>query len=102
MALGAHRSDVLGLIAKLWLKLTLIGVAIGIGLAVGVARLISSFLFGVKPTDPLTYAAVAVGLGAVPLLARFLSDRRANKGQPLRAWRYQLSAPHFQPHCPAV
>ncbi len=89
MALGAHRSDVLGLIAKLWLKLTLIGVAIGIGLAVGVARLISSFLFGVKPTDPLTYAAVAVGLAAVALLACYIPARRAMKVDPLVALRYE-------------
>jgi putative ABC transport system permease protein len=89
MALGAHRSDVLGLIARLWLKLTLIGVAIGVALALGVARLISSFLFGVKPTDPLTYAAVAVGLSAVALLACYLPARRAMKVDPLVALRYE-------------
>jgi putative ABC transport system permease protein len=89
MALGAHRGDVLGLIAKLWLKLTFIGVAIGIALALGVARLISSFLFGVKPTDPLTYAAVAVGLAAVALLACYIPARRAIKVDPLVALRYE-------------
>jgi putative ABC transport system permease protein len=89
MALGAHRRDVLGLIAKLWLKLTFIGVAIGIGLAFGVARLISSFLFGVKPTDPLTYAAVAVGLAAVALLACYIPARRAMRVDPLVALRYE-------------
>jgi putative ABC transport system permease protein len=89
MALGAHRSDVLGLIAKLWLKLTFIGVAIGVALALGVARLISSFLFGVKPTDPLTYAAVAVGLAAIALLACYIPARRAMKVDPLVALRYE-------------
>jgi len=89
MALGAHRSDVLGLIARLWLKLTLIGVVIGVVLALGVARLISSFLFGVKPTDPLTYAAVAVGLAAIALLACYLPARRAMKVDPLVALRYE-------------
>jgi putative ABC transport system permease protein len=89
IALGAHRRDVLGLIAKLWLKLTLIGVAIGIGLAFGVARLISSFLFGVKPTDPLTYAAVAAGLAAVALLACYIPARRAMRVDPLVALRYE-------------
>ena len=89
MALGAHRGDVLGLIAKLWLKLTLIGVAIGIALATGVTRLISSFLFGVKPTDPLTYAAVAVGLAAIALLACYIPARRAMKVDPLVALRYE-------------
>ena len=89
MALGAERSDVLGLIARLWLKLTLIGVAIGVALALGVARLISNFLFGVKPTDPLTYAAVAVGLSAVALLACYIPARRAMKVDPLVALRYE-------------
>ena len=89
MALGAHRGDVLGLIGKLWLKLTLIGVAIGAGLAFGVARLISSFLFGVKPTDPVTYAAVAVGLGAIALLACYIPARRAIKVDPIVALRYE-------------
>jgi putative ABC transport system permease protein len=89
MALGAHRSDVLGLIARLWLKLTFIGVAIGVALALGVARLISSFLFGVKPTDPLTYAAVAVGLAAIALLACYIPARRAMKVDPLVALRYE-------------
>src|SRR5712692_323669 len=89
MALGAHRGDVLGLIAKLWLKLTFIGVAIGVALALGVARLISSFLFGVKPTDPLTYASVAVGLGVVALLACYIPARRAIKVDPIVALRYE-------------
>jgi putative ABC transport system permease protein len=64
MALGAHQNDVLGLIAKLGLKLTSIGVAVGVALALGLTRLISSFLFGVKPTDPITYGAVALGLAS--------------------------------------
>src|SRR5258705_2037193 len=89
IALGAHRRDVLELIAKLWLKLTFIGVAIGIGFAFGVARLISRFLFGVKPTDPLTYAAVAVGLAAVALLACYIPARRAMRVDPLVAFRYE-------------
>jgi predicted permease len=89
MALGAHRCDVLGLIAKLWLKLTFIGVAVGVALALGVARLISSFLFGVKPTDPLTYAAVALALAAVALLACYIPARRAMKVDPLVALRYE-------------
>src|SRR5712671_5579152 len=89
MALGAHRGDVLGLIAKLWLKLTFIGVAIGIAMALGVARLISSFLFGVKPTDPLTYLAVAVGLAAIALFACYIPARRAIKVDPLVALRYE-------------
>ena len=89
MALGAHRADVLGLVAKFGLKLTIIGVVIGAALALGLARLISSSLFGVKPTDPLTYAAVAVGLGAVALLACYIPARRATKVDPVVALRYE-------------
>jgi putative ABC transport system permease protein len=89
MALGAHRTDVLGLIARLWLKLTCIGVGIGAALAFGLARLISTFLFGVKPTDPPTYAAVAVGLAAIALLACYIPARRAIKVDPIVALRYE-------------
>jgi putative ABC transport system permease protein len=89
MALGACQSDVLGLVAKLGLKLTSIGVVIGIALAFGVTRLISTFLFGVKPTDPLTYAAVALSLAAIALLACYIPARRAVKVDPLVALRYE-------------
>jgi len=89
MALGAHRVDVLGLVTKLGLKLTAIGVAIGIALAIAVTRLISTFLFGVKPTDPLTYVAVAIGLAAIALLACYIPARRAMKVDPLVALRYE-------------
>jgi putative ABC transport system permease protein len=70
MALGARPGDVLGLVAKLGLKLTSIGVAIGVALA-------STFLFGVKPTDPLTSAAVALSLATIALLACYIPARRA-------------------------
>ena len=89
MALGAHRVDVLGLVTKLGLKLTAIGVAIGVALAIAVTRLISTFLFGVKPTDPLTYVAVAIGLAAIALLACYIPARRAMKVDPLIALRYE-------------
>ncbi len=89
MALGAHRADVLGLVARLGLKLTTIGVVIGAALALGLARLISSALFGVKPTDPLTYMAVALGLTGVALLACYIPARRATKIDPMVALRYE-------------
>jgi putative ABC transport system permease protein len=88
MALGAERSDVLRLIARLWLKLTCIGVAIGAALAFGLARLISTVLFGVKPSDPLTYAAVALGLAVIALIACYIPARRAIKVDPNVALRY--------------
>ena len=89
IALGAFPSDVISLVGKLGLKLTLLGVAIGIGLAIALTRLISQFLVGVKPTDPVTYAVVAVGLLCVSLLACYLPARRASKVDPMVALRYE-------------
>jgi putative ABC transport system permease protein len=89
VALGALPSDVIGLVGTLGLKLTLIGIAIGIGLAIGLTRLISEFLFGVKPTDPVTYAAVAIGLILVALLACYIPARRASRVDPMVALRYE-------------
>ena len=88
MALGAERADVLRLIARLWLKLTCMGVAIGAALAFGLTRLISTVLFGVKPSDPLTYAAVALGLAFMALIACYIPARRAIKVDPNVALRY--------------
>jgi len=89
VALGALPSDVMNLIGKLGLKLTLLGIVIGVGLAVGLTRLISEFLFGVKPTDPATYAAVALGLLAIAMLACYIPARRATKVDPIIALRYE-------------
>jgi putative ABC transport system permease protein len=89
LALGALPSDVLALVAKLGLKLTLIGVAAGICLAVALTRLINGFLVGVKPTDPLTYAVVAVALIFVALLACYIPAQRATKVDPMVALRYE-------------
>jgi len=89
MALGAQRGDVLGMVTKLGLKLTCIGVGVGILLAFGVTQLIARFLFGVKPTDPLTYAAVALVLGAVAMLACFIPAQRAVRVDPMVALRYE-------------
>jgi putative ABC transport system permease protein len=89
VALGAFPSDVISLVGKLGLKLTLLGVAIGIGLAIALTRLIAQFLVGVKPTDPVTYVVVAVGLLSVSLLACYLPARRASKVDPMVALRYE-------------
>jgi putative ABC transport system permease protein len=89
VALGARPFDVLGLVGKLGFKLTATGIVIGVGLAVGLTRLISEFLFGVKPTDPVTYAAVAAGLMVVALLACYIPARRATKVDPMVALRYE-------------
>jgi ABC-type antimicrobial peptide transport system permease subunit len=71
------------------LKLTLIGIVIGVGLAAGLMRLISAFLFGVKPTDPLTYLVVAVFLALIAVAACYLPVKRATRVDPLVALRYE-------------
>jgi len=88
VALGAHPGDVLAMVTRQGLKLTAAGVVIGAGLALGLARLITTFLFGVKPSDPSTYVAVAVGLTVVALLACYVPARRAAKVDPMIALRH--------------
>jgi len=89
MALGAQQADVLAWVAKLGLTLISLGVVIGAGLALGLARLISAFLFGVKSSDPVTYATVALGLVGVAFLACYVPARRATKVDPMVALRYE-------------
>jgi putative ABC transport system permease protein len=89
VALGAGRGDVLGLVATLSLKLVGLGVIIGLVMAYGLTRFIASFLYGVKAADPLTYAAVALALACVAMLATYIPARRAMKVDPLVALRYE-------------
>lgn len=89
MALGAQKADVLGMVTKLGLKLTCIGVGVGMLLAFGLTRLIASLLYGVTASDPATYAAVAFGLVCVAMLACFIPACRAIKVDPMVALRYE-------------
>ena len=89
MALGAHPGDILGWVARLGLKLISIGVVVGIALALGLMRLISTFLFGVKSNDPLTYVLVAVALSVIACAACYIPARRATKVDPMVALRYE-------------
>jgi len=89
IALGAQRSDVLKLVIGEGLLLALLGVALGSVGAYGVTRLLRGLLFGVSPTDALTFALVSALVIGVALFACYLPGRRAMKVDPLEALRYE-------------
>jgi ABC-type antimicrobial peptide transport system permease subunit len=87
MALGAGKEQVLKLMVRQGMMPVGIGVAAGLAIAFGVTRLLSSLLYGVKPSDPLTFGGVAVVLTSVALFAIYIPARRAMKVDPLVALR---------------
>ena len=87
MALGARGSEVLRLIVRQGLRLTAIALGLGLVTSLGTARLLADQLFGVTPTDPVTFALVPVLLGVVAMLACYLPARRASRLDPLVALR---------------
>ena len=89
MAMGARPSDVLKLVVRQGLMLVVIGVAMGLVGAYGVTRFLASLLYGIGPTDPATFAGVAILLTAVALLASYIPARRAAKLDPMVALRYE-------------
>jgi len=89
MALGAKRSEVLAMVLEQGLTLTLVGSAIGLGLALLLSRTAASFLYGVSPTDPITFIAVPALLLLIALVACLVPARRAASLDPLRALRYE-------------
>jgi putative ABC transport system permease protein len=89
ITLGAQRSDVMKLMLGQAARMTSIGVAIGLGLAFGLTRLVKSILFGVGVTDAVTFIGAAILLIAVALLACYIPARRAMRVDPMIALRYE-------------
>jgi len=92
MALGADRRNVLMMVVRQGMVLTLVGIAIGLAAAYVLTKYLetlTSMLFGVEPRDPWTFAVIAVVLGVVALIACLVPARRATKVDPLRALRYE-------------
>jgi putative ABC transport system permease protein len=87
MALGAQVGDVRRMFLRHGLWLTAIGTAIGVGIALGLTRVMSAFLFGVGPMDPITYLAVSAVLAGMTLVATYLPARRASRVDPVVALR---------------
>jgi putative ABC transport system permease protein len=89
MALGARSADVLGMVIRKGMKLTLLGLAIGLGAAFALTRMMRDLLFGVQPTDTITFSAIALMLIIIALLACYLPARRAARVDPMVALRHE-------------
>jgi ABC-type antimicrobial peptide transport system permease subunit len=89
MALGAQRQSVLGMILKRGMFTTLIGMAAGLVLAFGLARLLQNLIWGVPATDAVTFFGIPTALAGAAALAILLPARRATKIDPIVALRYE-------------
>jgi ABC-type antimicrobial peptide transport system permease subunit len=87
MALGATLARIQLDVIRTTLQLALIGIAIGTAASFGASRLIASLLFGTTPTDPITFLAMVLVLGAIALLAGYIPARRASRINPMVALR---------------
>ena len=89
MALGAAKGDILSLIVAQGFRLAMAGIIVGMAGALTLTRVLTNLLFGITPTDPLTFGAVALLLLGVTLLACYIPARRAAKVDPMVALRYE-------------
>jgi ABC-type lipoprotein release transport system permease subunit len=89
MALGARHVDVLRLVLVDGARMMMVGVAIGVLTALGLTHWMSSMLFGVTPTDPLTFVAVAAALCGIGLCACYVPAHRAMRVDPILALRHE-------------
>jgi putative ABC transport system permease protein len=89
MALGASRPSVLGMVLRRGMGTTLIGLAVGIAMAFGLARLVASLIYGVSAADPTTFVGIPLALIATAVVAIVIPARRATKVDPILALRYE-------------
>jgi ABC-type antimicrobial peptide transport system permease subunit len=89
VALGAQPGDVLKLVVGHGARLAAYGITLGLAAAFALTRLMASMLYGVKPADAYTFAAIPVLLGAVALAASYLPSRRALRLDPVTALRHE-------------
>ena len=87
MALGAQTSDIMRLVVGHGMALVVAGLVLGLLASLGLTRFLSSLLFNISPTDPLTFALISILLGVVALFACYLPARRATRIDPLSALR---------------
>ncbi len=89
MALGAENGDIMRMVVGQGLRLVIVGLAVGVLAALGVTRFLSSLLYGVRPTDPLTFAVVSLLFTTVGFLASYLPARRAMRVDPVTALKHE-------------
>ena len=89
MALGASRWDVLDLVVRQGLQLTILGVILGVAAAWAFTRFLTSFLYGVRPADPVTFGLISLAVILVSIMSSYIPARRATKVDPMAALRYE-------------